>query len=143
MDKVTPGIEFGKKKQEMLANRKMLKEFAKIGVFRGIFRVSDFNGRNVLIKEDDKLVSIDEGDIGKRLDIIGGREKWLINELNRDKSIINEILHEILNEIDKDLKKEVIIKKMIEYKFNDELCQEVLNNWNNLYNDLKNEGIEF
>jgi uncharacterized protein (UPF0297 family) len=143
MDKVTPGIEFGKKKQEMLANRKMLKEFAKIGVFRGIFRVSDFNGRNVLIKEDDKLVSIDEGDIGKRLDIIGGREKWLINELNRDKSIINEILHEILNEQDKDLKKEIIIKKMIEYKFNDELCQEVLNNWNNLYNDLKNEGIEF
>jgi len=41
------------------------------------------------------------------------------------------------------LKKEIIIKKMIEYKFNDELCQEVLNNWNNLYNDLKNEGIEF
>ena len=143
MDKVTPGIGFGKKKQELLANRKMLKEFAKIGVFRGIFRVSDFNGRNVLIKEDDKLVSIDEGDIGKRLDIIGGREKWLIDELNRDKSIINEILHELLNEQDKDLKKEIIIKKMIEYKFNDELCQEVLNNWNNLYNDLKNEGIEF
>ena len=75
MDKINPGIEIGKRKKEMLENRKMLKEFVKIGVFRGIFRVSDFNGRNVLIKDDDKLVSIDEGDIGKRLDIIGGREK--------------------------------------------------------------------
>ncbi len=68
MDKINPGIEIGKKKKEVLENRKMLKEFVKIGVFRGIFRVSDFNGRNVLIKEGDKLVSIDEGDIGKILD---------------------------------------------------------------------------
>ncbi len=29
--------------------RRSLKEFVKIGVFRGIFRVSDFNGRNVLV----------------------------------------------------------------------------------------------
>ncbi len=139
MDKITPGIEFGKKKREMLANRKMLKEFAKIGVFRGIFRASDFNGRNVLLKDDAKLVSIDEGDIGKRLDIIGGRERWLINELNRDKSIINEIL----NELDGNLQKELVVKKMIEYKFNDKLCEEVLNNWIKLYHDLKNEGIKF
>ena len=53
MDKVNPGIEIGKKK-EMLKNREILKEFVKIGVFRGIFRVSDFNGRNVLIKEGNK-----------------------------------------------------------------------------------------
>ena len=32
---------------------------------------------------------------------------------------------------------------MVEYKFNDELCEEVLNNWKNLYNDLKSEGVEF
>ena len=50
MDKIEPGGEIGKRKKEMLENRKMLKEFVKIGVFRGIFRVSDFNGRNVLIK---------------------------------------------------------------------------------------------
>ena len=136
MDKINPGIEIGKKK-EMLKNRKILKEFVKIGVFRGIFRVSDFNGRNVLIKEGDKLVSIDEGDIGKRVSILGGREKWLVKMLNRDKSIINEIL----NELDGHLEK--VIKKMVEYKFNDELCTEVLNNWKNLYNDLKSEGVEF
>ena len=31
---------------------------------------------------------------------------------------------------------------MVKYKFNDELCEEVLNNWKNLYNDLKSEGVE-
>ena len=138
MDKVNPGIEIGKNKK-MLKNRKILKEFVKIGVFRGIFRVSDFNGRNVLIKDGDKLVSIDEGDIGKRVSILGGREKWLVKMLNKDKSIINEIL----NEVDGHLKKEIVVKKMKEYKFNDELCGEVLNNWKNLYNDLKSEGVEF
>ena len=80
--------------------RRHLKEFAKIGVFRGIFRCSDFNCRNVLVGCDksylaDYFVSIDEGDIGKRLDIIGKRETWLIKALNKDKTIINEILNEL------------------------------------------------
>ena len=139
MDKINPGIEIGKKKKEMLENRKMLKEFVKIGVFRGIFRVSDFNGRNVLIKDDDKLVSIDEGDIGKRLDIIGGREKWLIKELNKDKSIIKEIIYE-LSEV---YQVEIVYNAMKKYKFSDELVNEVEKNWVNMINDLKKEGIEF
>jgi hypothetical protein len=96
MEKVDPGIEIGKVKI-MLKDRKILKEFVKIGVFRDIFRVSDFNGRNVLVKDENKLVSIDEGDIGKRLDILGGngKHKWLIKELNKDKSIIKEIIYEL------------------------------------------------
>ena len=69
-------------------NRALFKEFVKIGVFRGIFRCSDFNCRNVLVGLKDQfspqyLVSIDEGDIGKRLDILGGREKWIIQGLNK------------------------------------------------------------
>ena len=137
MEKINPGVEIGKVKV-MFKDRKILKEYVKIGVFRGIFRVSDFNGRNVLIKDENKLVSIDEGDIGKRLDIFGGREKWLVKELNKDKSIINEIL----NELSGHLKKAIVIKKMVEYKFNDDLCNEVLNNWKNLSVDLMKEGIK-
>lgn len=137
MEKINPGVEIGKVKV-MFKDRKILKEYVKIGVFRGIFRVSDFNGRNVLIKDENKLVSIDEGDIGKRLDILGGREKWLVKKLNKDKSIINEIL----NELSGHLKKEIVIKKMVEYKFNDDLCNEVLNNWKNLSVDLMKEGIK-
>ena len=131
-------------KKEMLSNRKMLKEFVKIGVFRGIFRASDFNGRNVLIKEGDKLVSIDEGDIGKRLDIIGGREKWLIGALNKDKSIIKEILSELIS-IELPLVRSIpIIDEMMKkYKFSDELVREVCKNLKNLKNDLEKEGVEF
>ena len=144
MDKINPGIEVGKRKKEMLSNRKMLKEFVKIGVFRGIFRASDFNGRNVLIKEGDKLVSIDEGDIGKRLDIIGGREKWLIGALNKDKSIIKEILSELIS-IELPLVRSIpIIDEMMKkYKFSDELVREVCKNLKNLKNDLEKEGVEF
>jgi hypothetical protein len=125
--------------------RRQLKEFVKIGVFRGIFRCSDFNCRNVLVGCEKSylpgyFVSIDEGDIGKRLDIIGGREKWLIKELNKDKSIINEILNELEKTIDRE---DYVVKKMKEYKFSDELCNEVLNNWNNLRSDLEKESIEF
>ena len=139
MDKIEPGIEIGKAK-EMLKDRKILKKFVKIGVFRGIFRVSDFNGRNVLIKDENKLVSIDEGDIGKRVDILGGngKHKWLIKQLNADKTIINEIINEL--SVVSGL---YVINKMKKYKFGDDLCKEVINNWNNLRKDLESEGIKF
>ena len=139
MDKIEPGIEIGKAK-ELLKDRKILKEFVKIGVFRGIFRVSDFNGRNVLIKDENKLVSIDEGDIGKRVDILGGngKHKWLIKALNADKTIINEIINELNS-----ASALYVVNKMKKYKFSDDLCKEVINNWNNLRKDLESEGVEF
>ena len=124
--------------------RRHLKEFAKIGVFRGIFRCSDFNCRNVLVGLVDQfsqqyLVSIDEGDIGKRLDIIGKRESWLIKALNKDKTVINEIL----DELTADLKCNFVLNKMKEYKFKRILIDEVENNWKNLKKDLEAEGILF
>ena len=109
-------------------------------MFRGIFRVSDFNGRNVLIKDENKLVSIDEGDIGKRVDILGGngKHKWLIKALNADKTIINEIINELNS-----ASALYVVNKMKKYKFSDDLCKEVINNWNNLRKDLESEGVEF
>ena len=96
------------------------------------------------MKGEDQLVSIDEGDIGKRLDIIGGREKWLIDELNKDKMIIKEILSELIS-IELPLVKSIpiIAEKMKKYKFNDELVNEVGKNFKNLKKDLEKEGIEF
>ena len=124
--------------------RRQLKEFVKIGVFRGIFRCSDFNCRNVLVGCEKSylpgyFVSIDEGDIGKRLDIIGKRESWLINKLNEDKTIINEILEELSNQASVIM----CLEKMEKYKFGIELRNEVENNWKNLRKDLEAEGIEF
>ena len=84
------------------------------------------------------MVSIDEGDIGKRLDIIGGREKWIINGLNIDKEIIKDILNELKKTIDR---ADYVIKIMKKYKFSDELCDEVMNNWINLKR-FEKEGID-
>ena len=127
-------------------NKALFKEFVKIGIYRGIFRCSDFNCRNVLVGLVDQfskeyLVSIDEGDIGKRLDIIGKREKWIIEGLNRDKTIINEIMTEI--EASWEKSQNNVIKKMEEYKFGSGLIKEVVSNWIKLKEDLENEGIEF
>ena len=125
-------------------NKELFKEFVKIGVYRGIFRCSDFNCRNVLVglRNDpcakQYLVSIDEGDIGKRLDILGGREKWIVDGLNADKRVINEILNEL-----SDGSALLLVNKMKQYKFSDDLCKEVINNWNNLRKDLEAEGVEF
>ena len=127
-------------------NRRLFKEFVKIGVYRGIFRCSDFNCRNVLVGLKDQfsqqyLVSIDEGDIGKRLDILGGREKWIIKGLNQDKTIINEIIDELtFNQTNIIMSLEIMEK----YKFSYELIYiEIENNWKNLRKDLEAEGVEF
>ena len=125
--------------------RRHLKEFAKIGVFRGIFRCSDFNCRNVLVGCDksylpDYFVSIDEGDIGKRLDIIGKRERWLIKALNKDKTIINEILSELTYQHTKII---MSLEEMERYKFSRQLIDEVEKNWKNLKADLEAEGVLF
>ena len=90
------------------------------------------------------LVSIDEGDIGKRLDIIGKREKWLVEALNRDKTIIKEIMSELISvEVPFVKSMEFIGEKMKEYKFSNELITEVARNFKNLVADLKSEGVEF
>jgi hypothetical protein len=125
-------------------NRTLFKEFVKIGVYRGIFRCSDFNCRNVLVGLENQfskqyLVSIDEGDIGKRLDILGGRERWIIEGLNADKTIINEILGELSNQASIIM----CLEKMEKYKFGQELRDEVENNWKNLRKDLEAEGVLF
>ena len=78
------------------------------------------------------LVSIDEGDIGKRLDILGGREKWIVDGLNGDKRVINEILNELSAG-----SALLVVNKMKQYKFSDDLCKEVINNWNNLRKDWR------
>ena len=126
-------------------NKTLFKEFVKIGIFRGIFRCSDFNCRNVLVGLIDQfsqqyLVSIDEGDIGKRLDIIGKRESWLIKALNKDTTIINEILDELTLDHTKII---MSLEEMERYKFGKELIDEVENNWKNLKKDLEAEGILF
>ena len=138
MNKVGDGVMGTKMKEKIMRERTLFKEFVKIGIVRGIFRVSDFNLRNVLINEKGKLVSIDEGDIGKRLNIIGKKQKSIINRMNQDKSIVNEILEEIA-QVDPQKIYGIIMK----YNFNDMIWQEIKKNWKNIKEDLVKEGVNF
>ncbi len=50
---------------------------------------------------------------------------------------------EILQELNVGGSALFIVNKMKQYKFSDDLCKEVINNWNNLRKDLETEGVLF
>ena len=115
-----------------------LAELLKIAIFRGIFRISDFNLKNVLV-DGANLVSIDEGDIGKRVGIIGGRNKWLVAEFNKHPGLLMSVLADInSNKVEK---LECIKKEMRRFLFSEDLIEEVEKNWENVEKDLKGEGL--
>lgn len=138
MRKIGDGGNFSenKDKKKLLANQEVLKEIAKIAMFRGIFRVTDFNLRNILIDDDDSLVSIDEGEIGKRKSIFGGREKWLKKHLTTD--IMGKAYSDISNKWH--VKLANLEKRMKEFGYSKETICKVGRNYNNLENDLRAEG---
>ena len=138
MRKIGDGGNFSKNKdkKKLLENREILKEIAKIAMFRGIFRVTDFNLRNILIDDDGSLVSIDEGDIGKRKSIFGGREKWLKKHLTS--AILTEAYSDISNKWY--VKLANLEKLMKEFGYSKETICKVGRNYNNLENDLRAEG---
>ena len=138
MRKIGDGGNFSenKDKKKLLENREILKEIAKIAMFRGIFRVTDFNLRNILIDDDGSLVSIDEGDIGKRKSIFGGREKWLKKHLTS--AILTEAYSDISNKWH--IKLANLEKLMKEFGYSKETICKVGRNYNNLENDLRAEG---
>ena len=138
MRKIGDGGNFSenKDKKKLLENQEVLKEIAKIAMFRGIFRVTDFNLRNILIDDHGSLVSIDEGDIGKRKSIFGGREKWLKKHLTS--AILTEAYSDIWN--DHWGKKAEICKLMKKFGYSEETIDQVELNYDNLDDDLKSEG---
>ena len=138
MRKIGDGGNFSenKDKKKLLKNKEVLKEIAKIAMFRGIFRVTDFNMRNILIDEDSSLVSIDEGEIGKRKSIFGGREKWLKKFLTS--AILTEAYSDIWN--DHWGKKAEICKQMKKFGYSEDTIDQVELNYDNLDDDLKSEG---
>ena len=98
------------KKEEVVKNAGWLKEYCRIGMVRGIFRVSDFNMRNVLIDGNGELVSIDENDIlGKRKDVFGMKNRAVLKELKKNEKLLVELLQEIW-EVDFDAVEEIVKK---------------------------------
>ena len=120
------------RKKEVVENPRWFKEYCRIGMVRGIFRVSDFNMRNVLINENNELVSIDENDIlGKRKDIFGLKNRMVLKELKKNENVFMELLQEIW-EVDFDMVEEIMKK----FGFNGEKIRE---NWTSLEEDIRKE----
>lgn len=124
-------------KKELLEDNNILKEVFKIAIFRGIFRATDFCMRNIMITEDKSLISIDEHEIGNRKHIIGSREKWLISKINKG-NFANEVLEDIMTNMEDKIK--FMCEKLIIYGFDITI---IAKNYNNLKQDLINEGIKF
>ena len=137
MRKIGNGGNFSenKDKKKLLENQEVLKEIAKIAMFRGIFRVTDFNLRNILIDDDGSLVSIDEGEIGKRKSIFGGREKWLKKHLTT--AIVSEAYSDIWS--DHWGKKADICKQMKKFGYSETTIDQVELNYDKLDDDLRSE----
>ena len=120
------------RKDEVVKNAGWLKEYCRIGMVRGIFRVSDFNMRNVLMDGNGELVSIDENDIlGKRKDVFGMKNRVVLKELKKNEKLLVELLQEIW-EVDFETVEEIVKK----YGFDGEKIRE---NWMNLEEDVRKE----
>ena len=132
MNKIGNSEMLIEKKEEVVKNAGWLKEYCRIGMVRGIFRVSDFNMRNVLMDGNGELVSIDENDIlGKRKDVFGMKNRAVLKELKKNENLLMELLQEIW-EVDFDAVEEIVKK----YGFDGEKIRE---NWMKLEEDVRKE----
>ena len=118
------------KNKDFLKDERILKECIKIRLFDGLFRSSDNNMRNILIDKAGELLSIDEGDIYGKRDLIFNHNDWC-QKKNISDNILNEVINNILSE--KDMKIKLIEKKMNEYGFSDKIDE-----FKTRFNDYKN-----
>ena len=85
---------------------------------------------------DGSLVSIDEGDLGKRKGIFGAREKWLKKYLTPD--VMKEIYEDVVNE--KKEKVAFICSLMEKFGYSKEMIGNVMRWYDKLEDSLKEEG---
>lgn len=50
--------------RDVVGDKRLFLQYIRIALFRGLFRVTDMNPRNVLVNADGNLVSIDENNAG-------------------------------------------------------------------------------
>ena len=124
-------IDYRKKNK---VSKELWNIYMKIGLFRGIFMVSDYSQLNVLISNNN-LYSIDEHDIlGKRVAMIGEKNEKVFYE---NKDVIDNIFDDLFE--NKDLKIKKIIEIMKIYNFNLSDINKVCNNYINLRERFNSE----
>jgi hypothetical protein len=107
-------------------SKEMMLEYMKIGLFRGIFMVSDFNVTNVFVVEN-QLYSIDEHDIlGKRAKMIGEMNMRFYKK-NSDE--LEKIFIDLF--ANKEEKKAQIVDVLKQFKY-DQFIDRIMKNYDNL-----------
>ena len=121
MDRIEGATRLSWKKEKI--NMKVL---VKMGLYRGIFQVTDFNLCNVLVNEAGELWSIDEHQIGKR--------KRMFDKKGWTKQITKEVVDEVLIDIMEyaEIKWEKIRDKLRHYKFSEVIISLCCDNYKNL-----------
>jgi hypothetical protein len=106
-----------------------IREFMKIGIWRGIFGVSDFSTINTWVrKSDGALFSIDEhGMLGSRRDIIGEKNRKIYTA---NAHFLPEIWADLYH--DREKKAAVLRATLEKYDFPRETVDAVLNRYENL-----------
>lgn len=122
-------------KKDVLSNIDVKKQMLTIRLFDGLFRSSDNNMRNILIGENNTLISIDEGDIFGKRKIIFEKNDWC----KKDEWCRNNIEDVIKNCIFGEGRKELVINKLNEYGYPNEMVSEFTNRYNNYVNIVKED----
>jgi len=118
-----PGVRYNHSKN---ITRDLELEYMKIGLFRSIFMVSDFNVTNVFELEG-KLYSIDEHDIlGKRVNMIGQKN---MKFYKKNEASLEGIFEDLYN--DKEKKLELVIEQLQAFKY-DRFIDKIVYNYENL-----------
>lgn len=77
-------------------NQLLMLEYSKIGLVRGIFSVSDFNRRNVFIRSDFSLISLDEHDMGgKRNSIFNMKSSDVLHFFQERPDLLHDLCMEL------------------------------------------------
>jgi hypothetical protein len=136
MDFIEDGSSVFDQKDVILEEESFLIELIKIGMFRGIFRVSDFNLKNVFVNSNNDLVSIDEHNINKRDKVFG---KFLTKSIKE--KINKEMIDGVLEDLNSNIggKMEAIRHKMRGYQFSEDSINRVEKNYGNLKKDIYEE----
>lgn len=117
-------------------NESIMFDYLVIGMWRwGSVRATDFNGCNVMLLDNNKLLSIDEMEIEKRKKILGNNDKKINQSMieNKDKLI------DICGQWVSSLSKRKIVKIVIDSGYSSEKADWIINNINNLEKDLSDQ----
>lgn len=100
------------KHKHVMSDESVKREALKIRLFDGLFRSSDNIPRNILVNDNNELLSIDEGDIFGKREKVFNKHDWFIKPENCDKELFNDVLDDLLSDSFRKLKG---VEKLFKY----------------------------